>query len=414
MRSSTARSVAAVASMLAAAACGGDLVVSAVAERCEASDIGGTIQLTIPNPDWNARSRPSDGRLALRIGTVHLDSGEMFDLITSVDADSKRRIYVADSRLHQVAVFDSTGSPIRRLGRQGEGPGEFQGLLTLRVVLGDSLRVFDQRLWRETVYDSAGQLVGTTSPVLGPNYGQFPEVRFDPRGGLLNLGFEKFRESLLEDLGSRISGVVRALNTVSRWDREAKAWEAIRDVPSVEVFFAAGGLRDIPFGRSPLWSPAPDGGFWYADSGEYTLERVGADGRITCRLMVEHKLRPASDTERRDFRTAADVSEASEERIRRIRANRAELPIPERVPALRRLLVGGDGAVWVQPTGEYRGPRLTPERVIWHVYEPDGRPRGRVALPGVFIPNSVVGSLIYGRERDELNVQYASVYEVDL
>jgi hypothetical protein len=72
---------------------------------------------------------------------VSLES-EMIGLPAGISVDGSGRIWVADSRSSSLLVFDADGTLARTIGREGEGPGEFQ--TPVMVVLTDTLiRVLD-------------------------------------------------------------------------------------------------------------------------------------------------------------------------------------------------------------------------------------------------------------------------------
>ena len=69
-------------------------------------------------------------------------------------AVSDGRFYVLDSKSYNVNVYSESGRPIRKFGRQGEGPGEFSSPTELsvsgnRVVVGESNR-------RISIFDTTG------------------------------------------------------------------------------------------------------------------------------------------------------------------------------------------------------------------------------------------------------------------
>lgn len=90
-------------------------------------------RVLVSNLDRAAVSDSATIRLLedLRIGRAvdgQRDSPDVFGSIVALAIDDAGRIYVADYQSSDIRVFDATGSPIRRIGRKGEGPGEFQFL----------------------------------------------------------------------------------------------------------------------------------------------------------------------------------------------------------------------------------------------------------------------------------------------
>lgn len=61
-----------------------------------------------------------------RIGGETDDEDEIFGIITRVRVDANGDLYLLDSQLNEVRVFDADGSFLRSIGREGEGPGEFR------------------------------------------------------------------------------------------------------------------------------------------------------------------------------------------------------------------------------------------------------------------------------------------------
>lgn len=52
----------------------------------------------------------------------------MFQRIVSVARGEEGNLVVADAGWGEIRVFDSGGEHVRTIGREGEGPGEFQSL----------------------------------------------------------------------------------------------------------------------------------------------------------------------------------------------------------------------------------------------------------------------------------------------
>jgi hypothetical protein len=78
--------------------------------------------------------------------TIGIAEGEQaYELHGASDAvvTSDGRIIIANSGSSELRVFDSTGSYVQAIGRQGGGPGEFRGTITLFPHAADSLIVHD-------------------------------------------------------------------------------------------------------------------------------------------------------------------------------------------------------------------------------------------------------------------------------
>ena len=67
------------------------------------------------------------------------------------------RIIVANSGSSELRVFDSAGTFLNAIGRQGGGPGEFRGTITLFPHSGDSLIAYDNGNGRFSVFAPDGR-----------------------------------------------------------------------------------------------------------------------------------------------------------------------------------------------------------------------------------------------------------------
>jgi DNA-binding beta-propeller fold protein YncE len=66
---------------------------------------------------------------------------------------ANRRLFVADAAAHQVVVLSDAGSVLQRLGRRGEGLGEFNFPTALALDPAGRLYVCDALNWRVQVFD---------------------------------------------------------------------------------------------------------------------------------------------------------------------------------------------------------------------------------------------------------------------
>ena len=82
-----------------------------------------------------------------------------FGGVSSVALGPGEEVYVADARNREIRVFSLDGSHRRTFGREGEGPGEFQGLQSLAWA-GDRLLTFDPAQARIGEWSAAGEWLG--------------------------------------------------------------------------------------------------------------------------------------------------------------------------------------------------------------------------------------------------------------
>lgn len=74
---------------------------------------------------------------------------EMFSEMTAVEVDKKGNIYILDRKESMIKVFDSKGKYVRTIGKKGQGPGEVNQPVGIRITPNNELLVedvFNQRL----------------------------------------------------------------------------------------------------------------------------------------------------------------------------------------------------------------------------------------------------------------------------
>jgi hypothetical protein len=95
-----------------------------------------------------------------RAATIDPDSAGLNASIRSIAADGEGNVYVAGYGAGGIYVFDSTGQPVRMLGRAGSGPGEFKDRYSLAWA-GDTLAVYDPGNGRVEFVDRMGHWVAS-------------------------------------------------------------------------------------------------------------------------------------------------------------------------------------------------------------------------------------------------------------
>lgn len=127
-------------------------------------------------------------------------------------------------------------------------------------------------------------------------------------------------------------------------------------------------------------------------------------------MEVEYAPPAVSAEDRRNYYEAQDVAGTEETQLARIRDARRSLPVPEARPALRRLVVTDNGAIWVRPNG------LGPESnglVTWHVFSQDGSPMATVLLPSAFRLDRGTDDALIGVRAGSLGQHIITVYDIE-
>lgn len=171
--------------------------------------------------------------------------------------DSRGRVYLAGPYASQILVFDSRGRFVRRIGRLGGGPGEFNGVGSFHVGPGDSLFVLDNPQSRLSVFSPDFEFVRSIPLALAPEVEN--EVLSD---GSIIIG----RSILTPDLAGH------PLHLLSSEGTHLKSFGNLSGIfrPDVANILA----RAV--------SPSAGPFVWSGRQVEYTIDRINTEtGRIT-------------------------------------------------------------------------------------------------------------------------------------
>lgn len=102
------------------------------------------------------------GKILLRPELVlddqSMPKGVIFESPFDIEEDPRGNVYVLDYRANNIKIFSSEGKFINTIGRQGQGPGDFNGPFLLAVTK-DRIYVWDFRNRRICVLTHDGEFV---------------------------------------------------------------------------------------------------------------------------------------------------------------------------------------------------------------------------------------------------------------
>jgi hypothetical protein len=359
----------------------------------------------------------------VRIGSLDGDEEYTFGRVSGVALAPDGSVIVLDQQARAVRVYDGEGRHLRSFGRAGGGPGEMGQPTGLSLLPDGRVLVSDPRNARVNVFSPDGDPVDSW-----PMNGGFvtnDQVRATAAGrayvwGLLTRDFGDFRQAGWIEVGP--VGVPNDTIRGPHPDFEPAILQAV---------FEQGGGRSIavnalPFAAQNPWTLSPLGYAVGGVSTRYAVEAFRPDGRV---VRMERAVEPVPVTAGERAYREHQVTTS----LRRTDPNwRWSGPgIPATKAPFTQVLADDDGRVWVRvaapgevvPREErpeprpgqprYEGPEPWREPILYDVFDADGRFLGTLLMPPRFTWSGARGDRVWGVIRDELDVEYVTVFQIE-
>ena len=337
--------------------------------------------INLPGEDRRIEARFEE---LYRIGGLGGDDWEQFGNVASVAFDGEGRLFVLDGQAERIFLVDGDGTLIRRIGRDGDGPGEFRDITGIAVMEDGRLAVRDLSHRAYHVFGPDGEFERMVR--MGGN----PSIAL---AGLL-IGQRGANAVITTPIGSRAFATRGTRVEGQPFRRDPAASRPIELVSLAGEEIVTDTIHDgwLPPGRAgtdpnlfglprPLtftprlhWGVLPDGSVAFADSTTYAIGIAAAGtgvSRVLTRpiapeAMTDRRIAAERDRRLRDLeaipdeelsRTGSTVNgqpvrrDPNEERRRR-RESIENLEFFPEVPVIRGLFVGWDGTIWVRRRGE--------------------------------------------------------------
>ena len=332
----------------------------------------------------DARAWSVDAGKAVRIGVVDGPDEYVIGRLAGMLRLPDGNILIADAMAHELRVFDARGRFVRKVGRAGEGPGEYGLLTQILDYAGDSIVVIDNEGSRATVLDPTLGFVRRYHPRLTETRARQPFTSHQVEG------FFADGRALVSDFSSACDprsersfceDSVAFYRTNEEGTTEARFGRFVhsrRQAFRVRPGVSTGWSEPHP---QAMWVVRGDR-FYYADAKRFEVQVYRSDGSL------ERIVRVAAAAPRytkKDVWPAAPsttgTGEAGRELRRVMQQAQDNATLPDTFPAFSDLLVDDAGNLWIR---EYLPPskiREVPPR--WFVFDAEGRLRRAIRARGL-------------------------------
>ena len=323
---------------------------------------------------------------AYRIGDEGAGDSIFFGNVVSMAVDSQGRLYLTDFTGNKsIQLFSPDGVPIREIGREGGGPGEFQFTPAVHIGPGDTLYAWETNKSRLTTFSPQDQSLVSSNMIGDPTSRAPRPLRFL---GAVNQGY------LMEFAGSYIPGSqvqydMGHFAKIVNWDGTVPD-DRLAQLPSANfVIFEMNsmpGVRFLPYSARPNYVLSADQVLYHGMSDAIQLTGTTLAGEDVHQISLPHTPVPVSASERE-----SRVGRIQHEQLRKdLLAN-----IPEHKPAYIWLVSDDAGHIWMwlsKPENE--------QTSTWLVMNALGETVATAQVPDGMRLMAVRGGRAYGIQTD--------------
>ena len=381
------------------------------------------VENRVPEPGsrlgWVAGDEP-----AVTIGTREASGAFQLHRVGDATRLADGRIVVANGGSNEVLVFDAEGNHLGAWAGQGDGPGEFWSLSTVRPWTGDSLIAADYEQGRVSVFDLAGAHGRTMSLRGPPDESSRDLATAGPVADAGPVGFETHVVLRVLPDGTLLTRTAQGYYTQGLWrweatyalmDADGSTLASLGDHLGTEYYsesYEEDNLVRVmplrhPFGKATLTTAWGD----YAATGgneTYEIRAYRSDGSLARIVRRDHETRTPTRAEQDAAFQDRFAGLPEEDREVRMKVA-ANAPTVESFPAYSRLRGDALGYLWV---AEFRLPDTRYDGTLWTVFDPDGRALGFVETPDGFDLFEIGADYILGSSTDDLGVEYVQLWEL--
>src|SRR5690625_966993 len=281
---------------------------------------------------------------------IHLKRGQIFEdtdeviigSLSDIAIDKAGRIFIADGKQLDIKVYEPGGRFLTRLGRQGEGPGEFLEISSIQATK-NKLFVYDRNQQRAVVF-SIDSLTYKYTINLADNRDQFEELS----------------DAYLGNLNVRSNDTLLMAFSTSNFSDEINDWDSIKNtalfynldgkgrITSEKLFKAKSSIQIlIPYGARSVGTPvdftgelltsfSDDGDIYVNWSGDFLIKVYSDAGEYKHAFYYPFEKIPLST----ETALNAGVPE-------RIIENMSSMDLSETWPALNSMLIDDENRLWI-------------------------------------------------------------------
>jgi hypothetical protein len=322
---------------------------------------------------------------------------------------SDGRIVVADNSAGELRFFDSTGAFLSRGGRKGKGPGEFEQMMGVWALPGDTLAVYDIATRRISLFNSGGTFVRQVDL---SSAGFIAPMGMLDDGTIVGSGFS-FNPDSLPAKGTRHRNVLPAL-LISADGSKTDTMATFEGMEMYTVEMSFGGRTfpnplQVQFGLNTTLG-GRGSQVYVGDNAKPEIKVYSRDGML--KRIIRYPYTPVAVTDA--HRKAQEETNLERWAANPFRGMPKEMmdqvegfirnaTYAERFPAYETFFLDREGNVWVQEFAPGQPQQF-------QVYRPSGEFIVRTALPRDVRPMDIGKDYVLGTWKDADGLEHVRLY----
>jgi hypothetical protein len=322
-----------------------------------------------------------------------------------------QRVIVADPLEGAVSLLDFHAGTVTRIGRQGEGPGEY-GMPGQLFAAGDTTFMLDMGNRRLLAITADGRILANSVPLSHPSGAPILPRGVDAQGRVY-----------FDFAGIAMPGLQESARTgrapLIRWDRKATRFDTVATVQFPPMTPAGPGEVRVLMGGGAYqprddWTVLPDGRIGLARATEYRVEWLGAATPVVGPAVKYDPVKVGDDEKNAwadQVATRGMVVEVRDGQRRTGRPPRpdiAKMTWPDVMPPFtgtRAVLAAPNGELWVRRAQPARAPGT-----LYDVFDGRGRLVRQVTLDGNRVVIGFGPGSVFVARTDEDDLQWIERY----
>jgi len=302
-----------------------------------------------------------------RVGGDIDDEENLFGVIADIDIDAQGNVYLLDSQLSELKIYNGDGELLRSIGREGEGPGEFRRPMASFFTKDDHVAVVQLMPGKIVKLAKDGKPAGDMPIPQAPDGGFQILQGADSRGGNTVLFMSRQSMNQAEGKWSRTS----FLASVDAAGKQLAEYASKTNT----ITMAAAAMVDSDWDTfERRWEVGPDGKVYACMSyPNYEITVYTPAGKIDKVITRAYKHVPRSADEKKYMNTMMGHFAKM--------AGNAKVTINENNKDIESIYVREDGSLWVLSSA---GARNLPKGTMgtFDVFNPQGQFVKTVTLQG--------------------------------